>query len=72
MSCVSPASSCQVPRKSSPRNGFRGFFSLPNFSFLDEYDCFKVERNHLSTSRERLAGSGSWVGAMNIDGCSAQ
>lgn len=26
----------------------------------------------MSTRRDRLAGSGSWVGATNIDGCSAQ
>jgi len=34
--CVVPDSSSHFPRKSSPRNGFNGFFSLPNFSLRDE------------------------------------
>ena len=67
-----PDASSQLPRKSSPRNGFKGFFSLPSFSFREEYDDFSDERNHLSTRRARFAGSGSCAGAMKIDGCSVQ
>lgn len=70
--CVVPAASSHLPRKSSPRNGFNGFFSLPSFSFLLLYCCLRVLRNHLSTSRARLAGSGSDAGATNSDGCSVQ
>jgi hypothetical protein len=58
--------------KSSPRNGFNGFFSLPSFSFLLLYCCFKVLKNHFNTNRALLAGSGSFAGATKIEGCSAQ
>jgi hypothetical protein len=67
-----PDASSHFPRKSSPRNGFNGFFSLPSFSFLEEYDDFSDERNHLSTRRALFAGSGSCAGATKIDGCSVQ
>lgn len=33
-SCVVPASSSHFPKNSSPRKGFRGFFSDPNLSLL--------------------------------------
>ena len=71
-SLVSPASSCHFPRYSSPRNGLNGFFSVPYLSLRLAYCCFKVVRNHLSTSNERLAGSGSEAGATKIEGCSVQ
>jgi hypothetical protein len=67
-----PDSSSHFPRNSSPRKGFNGFFSLPNFSFRDEYDDFRDERNHLSTRSALFAGSGSRAGATKIDGCSVQ
>lgn len=69
---VLPAASSQCPRKSSPRNGFRGFFSLPYCSLLLAYCCLSVVRNHFSTSRARLAGSASSAGAANTEGCSDQ
>lgn len=36
---VSPASGSfsHLPRKSSPRKGFKGFFSLPSFSLREQY-----------------------------------
>ena len=71
-SWVVPASSTHLPRNSSPKNGFNGFFSDPYFSFLVLYDCFRLLKNHLSTSSALLAGSGSEAGATNIDGCSVQ
>lgn len=70
--CVVPAASSHLPKKISPRNGFNGFFSLPNFSFLLLYCCLRVLRNHLSTSRARFSGFGSDAGATNSDGCSVQ
>lgn len=70
--CVVPAASSHFPRKSSPRNGFSGFFSDPNLSFLLLYDCFNVLRNHFKTSRARFAGSCSEAGATKMDGCSVQ
>jgi hypothetical protein len=70
--CVSPESSTHFPRNSSPRNGFSGFFSLPNFSLLELYCCFKVLKNHFKTRRARLVGSGSEAGATKIAGCSVQ
>jgi hypothetical protein len=69
---VVPASSSHFPRKSSPRNGFRGFFSLPYCSLRLAYCCFSVVKNHLSTRRARFAGSGSLDGATNTEGCSHQ
>ena len=69
---VVPASSSHFPRNSSPKNGFRGFFSDPNLSLLLLYDDFNVERNHFRTSKARFAGSGSEAGATNIEGCSVQ
>lgn len=71
-SSVVPASSTHLPKKSSPRKGFKGFFSLPNFSLRLAYCCFSVLRNHFSTSNARLWGSSSFAGAVNIVGCSAQ
>ena len=71
-SCVVPEASSHFPRNSSPRNGFNGFFSDPNLSFLLLYDCFNVLRNHFNTSRARFAGSGSEAGATKMDGCSVQ
>ena len=72
MSSVTPASSSHFPKNSSPRNGFRGFFSLPYFSLRLAYCCFKVERNHLSTSSARFSGSDSAAGAAKKGGCSHQ
>ena len=69
---VVPAASSHFPRNSSPKNGFNGFFSDPNLSFLLLYDCFNVLRNHFNTSRARFAGSGSEAGATKMDGCSVQ
>jgi hypothetical protein len=71
-SVVSPASSVQVPRKSSPRKGLRGFFSLPNCSLRLAYWCLSVERNHLRTRAARQAGSDSATGAVRSGGCVAQ
>ena len=70
--CVVPAASSHLPRNSSPRKGFNGFFSDPNLSFLLLYDCFNVLRNHFKTSRARFAGSCSEAGATKMDGCSVQ
>lgn len=61
-----------MPRKSSPRNGFSGFFSLPYCSLRLAYCCFRVLRNHLRTSRALLAGSVSLAGAAKRSGCSHQ
>ena len=61
-----------MPRYSSPKKGFKGFFSDPNLSLLLLYDDFNVVRNHFKTSKARFAGSGSEAGATNIDGCSVQ
>ena len=63
-----PASSSHLPRKSSPRKGFKGFFSFPNLSLRLLYDGFKELRNHLSTSKARLAGSSSEAGATKMEG----
>ena len=71
-SLVSPAASSHLPRYSSPRNGLNGFFSVPYLSLRVLYCCFKVLRNHFSTSIDRFAGSCSEAGATNTDGCSAQ
>lgn len=71
-SCVVPASSSHFPRKSSPRKGLRGFFSLPRFSLRLAYCCLRVVRNHFRTSSARLAGSFSDAGATKTDGCSVQ
>jgi len=67
-----PASSTDFPRKSSPRKGLRGFFSLPNFSDRLAYCNFNVARNHFRTSRARFWGSFSAAGATKIEGCFAQ
>ena len=74
MSCVVPisGSSSHLPKKSSPRKGLSGFFSLPPFSFRLAYDGFRVLRYHFSTSRERFCGSGSFAGATSKSGRSAQ
>ena len=72
MSSVVPASSSHLPKNSSPRNGFNGFFSLPYLSLRLAYCCFKVLRNHFSTRSARRCGSFSWAGATKIEGCSAQ
>ena len=71
-SSVIPEASSHLPRWSSPRKGFKGFFSDPNLSLLLLYDDFRVVRNHFKTSNARFAGSGSEAGATNIDGCSVQ
>jgi hypothetical protein len=57
---------------SSPRKGFRGFFSLPSFSLRLQYCWWRVLRNHFKTSRARFSGSASFAGATNSPGCSAQ
>ena len=72
MSLVVPASSSHSPKKSSPKNGFRGFFSEPSTSLRLQYCCLRVLKNHFRTSRARLAGSFSRAGATKRDGCSAQ
>lgn len=71
---VVPVSSSpfHLPRNSSPRNGFSGFFSLPSLSLRLAYCCFSVLKNHLRTRAARLAGSGSRVGATKSEGCSVQ
>lgn len=71
-SCVVPASSSHLPKNNSPKNGFRGFFSLPSFSLRLAYCCFSVLRNHVKTSAIRLAGSFSAAGATKTEGCSVQ
>ena len=71
-SCVVPAASSHFPRNSSPRNGFKGFFSEPYLSFLVLYDDFKVVKNHFRTNKARFAGSGSEAGATKMEGCSVQ
>ena len=72
ISSVVPALSSHLPTKSSPRKGFRGFFSLPYCSLLLAYCCFNVVKNHFSTRSALLAASGSLAGAANTDGCSHQ
>lgn len=57
---------------SSPRKGFRGFFSLPYCSLLLAYCCFRVVKNHFNTRSALLAASGSFAGAAKMVGCSAQ
>lgn len=71
---VSPTSESEshFPRKSSPRNGFSGFFSLPNFSLRLQYCWRRVLKNHLRTARALFSGSASFAGATNKAGCSAQ
>lgn len=70
---VVPITSSHFPRKSSPKNGFKGFtfFFFPVSSLL-LCCCFSVLRNHFNTSNTRFSGSGSWAGATNSDGCSHQ
>jgi hypothetical protein len=69
---VVPASSTHLPRNSSPKKGFRGFFSFPNFSLRLAYCCFNVLRNHFKTNSARFCGSFSCAGATKTEGCSAQ
>lgn len=71
---VSPISlsSSHFPKKSSPKKGLRGFFSLPSFSLRLQYCWWSVVRNHFRTKSALFAGSGSVAGAMKIAGCSAQ
>jgi hypothetical protein len=69
---VVPASSSHLPMNNSPRNGFRGFFSFPNFSLRLAYCCFRVLKNHFKTNNARFLGSFSRAGATKIEGCSAQ
>lgn len=71
-SWVVPAWSSHLPKKSSPRKGLSGFFSLPSFSDRLAYCCFNVLKNHFSTSMARLAGSCSAAGATKTEGCSVQ
>lgn len=49
-----------------------GFFSFPYCSLLLAYCCLRVVKNHLRTSRARLAGSGSLEAATKAEGCSHQ
>jgi hypothetical protein len=72
ISSVVPAESTHFPRKSSPKKGFRGFFSFPNFSLRLAYCCLNVLRNHFSTNSALFSGSFSAAGATKIEGCSAQ
>ena len=72
ISSVVPASSSHLPRKSSPRKGFNGFFSLPSFSLRLAYCCFNVLRNHFSTNIIRFDASFSFAGATSTRGISAQ
>jgi hypothetical protein len=69
---VVPAASSHLPMNSSPKNGFRGFFSFPNFSLRLAYCCFSVVKNHFRTSKARFLGSCSKAGATKMEGCSAQ
>lgn len=71
-SSVVPASSSHLPRNNSPRNGFRGFFSLPYFSLRVAYCCLRVVKNHFMTSMARFCGSASFAGAAKMAGCSHQ
>ena len=61
-----------MPRNSSPREGFRGFFSLPYCSLRLAYCCLRVVKNHFRTRNALLALSASFAGAANTAGCSAQ
>jgi hypothetical protein len=61
-----------LPKNSSPRKGFKGFFSFPNFSLRLAYCCFSVLKNHFNTNSARFCGSFSCAGATKIEGCSAQ
>jgi len=72
VSSVVPAASSHFPRKSSPRKGFSGFFSLPYCSLRLAYCCFRVVKNHFKTRSALLAGSDSAAGAAKTDGCSHQ
>lgn len=72
MSSVVPAESTHFPKNNSPKNGFRGFFSLPNLSLRLAYCCLRVVRNHFNTSNARFLGSSSFAGATKTFGCSAQ
>lgn len=72
MSSVTPASSSHLPRKSSPKKGLRGFFSLPYCSLRLAYCCFNVVKNHLRTRSALFAGSDSLAGAAKTGGCSHQ
>lgn len=72
MSSVVPASSSHLPRKSSPRKGLSGFFSLPYCSLRLAYCCLRVVKNHFSTRSALLEASGSLVGAAKTEGCSHQ
>ena len=69
---VFPASSSQCPRNSSPRNGFSGFFSLPNCSLRLAYCCLSVDKNHFRTSTARCSASFFSAGAAKSGGCSHQ
>jgi len=59
-------------RNSSPKKGFNGFFSLPNFSFRLLYCCFNVLMNHLRTRTARFSASCSAAGAVNNAGSDTQ
>ncbi len=71
-SSVVPASSSHFPRNSSPKKGFKGFFSFPNFSLRLAYCCLSVLKNHFKTSKALFFGSVSCAGATKMEGCSAQ
>lgn len=68
------------PTNTSPKNGFKGFFSDPMDSLREQYCDFKVEINHLTTANIRnnsggvpsLSGSVMKEGSKNKSGCSAQ
>jgi hypothetical protein len=71
-SLVVPTESSHLPKNSSPKKGFNGFFSLPKLSLRLLYCCLRVVKNHFSTRSARLAGSCSLAGATKMAGCSVQ
>jgi len=60
-----------VPRKSSPRIGLSGFFSVLLDSFRDEYWPRRVPMNHFRTARARCSASGAVEICSSSWGCSA-
>ena len=67
-----PDASSHFPKNSSPKKGFKGFFSFPNFSLRLAYCCLSVDKNHFNTRSARFLGSCSFAGATKRAGCSAQ
>lgn len=66
------ASSPHLAKNNSPKNGFKGFFSLPMLSLRLLYCCFSVLRNHLRTATARCSGSDMEAGLMSSAGSETQ